>query len=70
MSIAQRLKECRHDADMTQESLAFASGVSVAHVTKIETGSRTPSDEIVRKLAGALEVDASELRPDIDTDAH
>jgi transcriptional regulator with XRE-family HTH domain len=46
---------------MTQEELARASGVSVVTIIRIESGQQDARLSTVRKLAGALEVDASEI---------
>ena len=68
--IGGRLKALRREADLTQEQLAEAAGVSVDLISKLERGvrsfARVPS---LLKIADALDVDLSELigkRPRLD----
>lgn len=62
MPIRLRLRELRERADMTQDQLAAASGVSQSAVSQIERGTRpNVTLEVVEKLANALGVPAAEL---------
>ncbi|WP_207929002.1 helix-turn-helix transcriptional regulator [Actinomadura sp. 6K520] len=68
--IGARLRTLRRDADLTQEQLAEAAGVSVDLIGKLERGDR-PSARLssLLKLATALDVDLSALagkRPRLD----
>ena len=55
------LKHLRQVRDMTAKELAEASGVSAAMVSRIETGSVSPSLPTLSALAGALDVPLASL---------
>lgn len=46
---------------MTQRILAGKVGVGAPHISKIEAGREIPSDELIEKIAAALECDSGEL---------
>ena len=54
--VGTRLKEFRQRADLTQEALAFNSGIHVSFVSEIERGLKKPSIESLEKLLAALNV--------------
>ena len=55
-----RLRATRQRRGLAQKDLA-CPGVSMSYVSRLESGHRTPSSQVVRKLAALLEVDPSEL---------
>lgn len=60
--VGERLKSFRARAGMDVPELAGASGVSKAYIWQIESGRRkTPSGEMLLRLAEALDVSVSEL---------
>lgn len=59
--IGQRIKRERFDHSMTQRSLAEKVGVGTPHISKIEAGRESPSDELLRRIAQALSCDYDEL---------
>ena len=59
--IAHNLKVERAKKSLTQENLAELSGVSVKHITKIETGKVTPSIYIMYKFSKVLDTSIDEL---------
>ena len=59
--IGQRIKRERLRRSMTQRSLAEAVGVGVPHISKVEAGRENPSDDLVGKIAMALECDIDEF---------
>jgi transcriptional regulator with XRE-family HTH domain len=62
LPIAQRLKELREIAGMSQQSLAVSAGLSVSLVSQIERGSRVdPRVSTITALATALGVSLDEL---------
>jgi transcriptional regulator with XRE-family HTH domain len=67
-TLAERLKDARRAAMLTQEELAEESGVGVATIRRIEGGSfeGEPRFSTLRKLAGALDLEPLELHPDAD----
>lgn len=57
MTFAERLRELRERAGMTQESLAVAAGMSVSAIRNYEQGVREPYWRGLFQLADALSVD-------------
>jgi len=47
---------------MTQDVLAAKSGVDQTHISSIEIGRRSPSDDVKARLAKALGIAPSELQ--------
>jgi len=56
ISLGQRLRELRDKADLSLRELAKKVGISSPFLSDIELGRRFPSEEILAKLAGALNV--------------
>ncbi len=62
MRFSERLKIKRQEAEMTQEQLAKAIGVTPRSIQNYEMGSRRPkNDQIIEKLAAALGCTYEEL---------
>ncbi|MFB2876665.1 helix-turn-helix domain-containing protein [Floridanema aerugineum] len=65
LSIKQRfglaIKQRRGELGISQEELAFRSGLHRTYISDIERGSRNPSLENIEKLAKALEISLSTL---------
>ncbi len=60
-AIGKRVKIARIKADMTQERLAEAVGISPTHLSNIETGTTRVSLMTIVKLANALSVTVDDL---------
>ena len=56
-----RLKEWREKRLLTQADLAQRSGIAETTINRIERGHHEPRFSTIKRLAGALDVDASEL---------
>ena len=56
-----RLKELRERAVFSQQALAEKAGVARHTISNIETGRVKPRPSIVRRLAGALGCEPSEI---------
>jgi transcriptional regulator with XRE-family HTH domain len=65
ITFADRLKELRDAAKMTQHELAARSGVHRQTIATLEAGERVPNWDTVQALAGALgvSVTAFETQP-------
>ncbi|MCR5613290.1 helix-turn-helix transcriptional regulator [Treponema sp.] len=63
--VSENIKTLRKKLGWSQEFLAEKTGVSAPYITQIEVGKRTPSLDIVEKLASALGVEYKVL---FDTD--
>ena len=59
--IGQRVKRERLSRSMTQRTLAEAVGVGVPHISKVEAGRESPSDELLGKIALVFGCDVDEL---------
>jgi len=59
--LGARLRRVRRDREMTLEDLASASGTSVAHISRLESGARQPSLDGLLRIAFGLGVPINEL---------
>lgn len=59
--VGGKVRRARVERGMTLEGLSAASGVSVAHLSRIESGGRQPSLATLLNLAAGLGVSISEL---------
>lgn len=55
--VSENIKSLRKKLGWSQEFLAEKTGVSAPYITQIEVGKRTPSLDIVERLASALGVE-------------
>jgi len=62
-TIGQRIAELRLERDLSQEELARAVGCSVTTISRLENGKNDPLDRTLRRVARALGVPPSRLRP-------
>jgi transcriptional regulator with XRE-family HTH domain len=60
-TVGQRIRELRLAGHLTQRDLAEQVGVSVPHVSKIEAGAETASDDLLVRLAAVLNTDPDGL---------
>lgn len=62
MEFGEQLRELRLQQGLNQRKLAKKVGIDFTYLSKIETGKMPPpSQETIRKLAEALDVDEDEL---------
>lgn len=59
--LGKRLKQLRLEANLTQEKLSIATGLSQTYISGIETGHRNPSIKTLDKIAKALGVSISDI---------
>ncbi len=62
ISLGQRIHELRDKANLSLRGLAKRIGISSPFLSDIELGRRFPSEEILAKLANALDVSPDELK--------
>jgi transcriptional regulator with XRE-family HTH domain len=67
-ALAAVLKRLREDRGLTQEALAFKSGVSISSLGRIEMGHTSAAWATVRQLADALGVSMGELGSAVDAE--
>jgi len=61
LNIGKIIGEQRKDIPLTLKQLAEMSGVSAAHLSRIEKGQRVPSPRTLQSIAGPLDFDLGEL---------
>ncbi|WP_119067040.1 helix-turn-helix domain-containing protein [Rubrobacter indicoceani] len=59
--VGPKVRRARSERGMTLEGLSEASGVSVGHLSRLESGGRQPSLATLLNVAAGLEVSISEL---------
>lgn len=59
--LGQKIKKLRERLGMTQEELAFKTGVDRSYMGFVERGERNPTLDKLNKTAKALKVSLSEL---------
>jgi transcriptional regulator with XRE-family HTH domain len=69
MTFAERLKELREKAGLTQAALHEASGLSLSVIRDYEQGKREPTLRSAFRLADALRVDVNVFKDCEETDA-
>lgn len=56
-SVGKRIRQLRKQEGLTQKALAQKASVSTVYVQKVELGERTPSGDVLERIARALKVD-------------
>lgn len=67
--IGARIKLYREDKGLSQEELGERIGISNRHLSKVETGAKNPSLELVLNIANALKITVDDLLTDYLTNA-
>jgi transcriptional regulator with XRE-family HTH domain len=67
-AVGVRLRHARTDAGLRQTDLSFP-GCTIGYISRIESGDRVPSLQVIRRLAERLGVDEGWLARGIDTPA-
>lgn len=66
VALGKRLKQCRHAAEKSQETLAFEAHVDRTYISAIERGVANPSVETLANICHALNVTLAELFAPLD----
>ena len=66
IALGKRVKQCRHAADKSQETLAFEAHVDRTYISSIERGIANPSVETLANICHCLGVTLSELFAPLD----
>jgi transcriptional regulator with XRE-family HTH domain len=61
IALGKRIKECRHEANKSQETLAFEALVDRTYISAIERGVANPSIETLANICHALQVTLGEF---------
>ena len=67
VALGKRIKQCRHAADKSQETLAFEAHVDRTYISSIERGIANPSVETLASICYCLDVTLSELFAPLDS---
>ncbi len=57
----QELWKLRKEARYTQDQLAKRAGISASYISQLETGTKDPTDRVITKLSGPLNVPENRL---------
>lgn len=57
----QELRRIRKDVKLKQAQLAKLAGISAAYISQLETGKKKPTDRVITKLSGALDIPENRL---------
>ena len=60
-NIGRVIREQRKSVPLSLKQLSEMSGVSIAHLARVENGERVPSPNILQKIAKPLNFDLNEL---------
>jgi len=60
-SLGEYLKQAREETGFSLRDVAARSGVSFAHIRRLEQGERKPTLEVLQKVAEALSLDLDEV---------
>jgi transcriptional regulator with XRE-family HTH domain len=60
-TLANVLRQLRHDSGSTQEDLAHDAGLTVASLARIERGQTNPKWTTLRRIVTALNISLSQL---------
>ncbi len=63
IKLGNKIKQIRQKKKLSQEKLAFESGLHRTYISDIERGSRNVSIKNIEKIAKALGVSLKELMP-------
>lgn len=61
LALGKRIKQCRHAAEKSQETLAFEAHVDRTYISAIERGVANPSIETIANICHVLGVTLAEL---------
>jgi transcriptional regulator with XRE-family HTH domain len=65
---AERIIEARERQGLDREPLALRAGISVKQLRRIERGQSNARLSTIRKIADALELQVTDLRPDLEAE--
>jgi len=62
MELFERIKHFRKNSKLTQEMFARILGIHRGHISKIETGKATPSNQLIKSICYVFEINEEWLR--------
>ena len=67
MTIGEQIRALRKKANQTQKDLSNATGLAVNTISRYESGERTPTIDVIAKIAAALSVSVPDLLSGVDS---
>ena len=61
-TVGGRIRYARRVSDLSMKDLAQQAGISTAYLQEVETGKKTPSDDVLDKIGQVLDIDPKLLR--------
>ena len=62
IKIGKQIRKLRQDKDLSQEKLAFLSGLDITYINDIENGKRNFSIVVFRRILEALSVNPNDFQ--------
>ncbi|KWI88389.1 transcriptional regulator [Burkholderia pseudomallei] len=66
IALGKRIKQCRHEAEKSQETLAFEAHIDRTYISSIERGIANPSVETLANICYSLNITLAELFAPLD----
>ncbi|MED0705272.1 helix-turn-helix domain-containing protein [Aneurinibacillus aneurinilyticus] len=61
LSVGEKIRTLRKKSGLSQERLAFKAGIAPSYMGQVERGTKSPTIDILEKIAVALDVTLEEL---------
>ena len=66
IALGKRIKQCRHEAEKSQETLAFEAHIDRTYISTIERGIANPTIEALANICYSLNITLAELFAPLD----
>jgi transcriptional regulator with XRE-family HTH domain len=66
MNVGEKLRQLRHDRNLTQPELAEAIGIEQSYLSKLENGKYVPSSDVFRRILEVFKLSVGDFVEDLD----
>lgn len=66
MNLGEKLRQYRHERNLTQPELAEAMGIEQSYLSKLENGKSLPSNDVLNRILDVFAIDLGELLDGLD----
>ena len=66
MNLGEKLRQLRHDENLTQPELADAMGIEQSYVSKLENDKYVPSSDVFCRILDVFKLEVGDLVDDLD----